>query len=114
MWGYVPRGKHSYSAVDIGNWKGSKGADGTDPASDPVYKDFVNIDKWYEEGNKLTVDGRSEQGKNIAIANVDGLYFIGTVGLKPSIQLLNSKVRGYVRGPNLGGYEFKSMLFFVD
>lgn len=114
MWGYTPRGKHSYSAVDIGNWKGSKGADGTDPASDPIFEDFVNIDKWYEEGNKLSVDGRSEQGKNIAKANVDGLYFIGTVGLKPSIQLLNSKVRGYVRGPNLGGYEFKSLLFFTD
>jgi peptide/nickel transport system substrate-binding protein len=114
LWGYVPRGKHSYSAVDIGNWKGSKGADGTDPASDPALADFVLIDKWYEEGNKLSVDGRSEQGKNIAKANVDGLYFIGTVGLKPSIQLLNAKVRGYVKGPNLGGYEFKSLLFFID
>ena len=114
MWGYVPRGKHSYSAVDIGNWKGSKGADGTDPASDPALADFVNIDKWYEEGNKLTVDGRAKQGQEIAKVNVDQLYFIGTVGLKPSVQLLNSKVRGYVRGPNLGGYEFKSMLFFTD
>ena len=114
LWGYVPRGKHSYHAVDIGNWKGSKGADGTDPASDPALADFVKIDKWYEEGNKLTVDGRASQGQNIAKINVDGLYFIGTVGLKPSVQLLNSKVRGYVRGPALGGYEFKSMLFFTD
>jgi peptide/nickel transport system substrate-binding protein len=114
LWGYVPRGKHSYSAVDIGNWKGSKGADGTDPASDPALADFVLIDKYYEEGNKLSVDGRSKQGQEIAKLNVDGLYFIGTVGLKPSIQLLNAKVRGYVRGPNLGGYEFKSLLFFTD
>ena len=114
VWGYTPRGKHSYSAVEVGNWKGSKGADGVDPNNDPVLAPFVLIDKAYEEGNKLSIDGRAAQGQLIAKLNVDNLYFIGTVGLKPGIQLLDAKVRGYVTGPKLGGYEYKSMLFFID
>ena len=113
-WGYVPRGRHSYTAPEVGKWYSTNGQDGVDPNSDPALADFAKMRQLYEQGLAMTVEGRADLGKEIVRLNVDNLYFIGISGLQPDLMLVNNKLRNVFTGPNLGGRERPELYFFRD
>jgi len=101
-WGYIPRQKNHSQAPLIGNWIVSKGAEGLDPNSNPVYAPLARSIELWEKGKTMSVAERVPLTREIVEIYVENYYLSGMLGNVPSVVLLNKKIRGIPLGPNIG------------